>query len=110
MAAGKGICPYHCLKHGDVSSRLRNYGTDRNHGLLYAGSSYGGDLAGIFIGAGIGMVIKVGASTGGVDIPCLILRKKCGINVSLSLYVLDCVILGLQLITSGTEEVLYGIL
>ena len=77
------------------------YMQDRLMAVIYAG---------IFIGAGIGMVIKVGASTGGVDIPCLILRKKCGINVSLSLYVLDCVILGLQLITSGTEEVLYGIL
>ena len=28
--------------------------------------------AGILIGAGIGIVIKAGASTGGVDIPCLI--------------------------------------
>ena len=77
------------------------YMQDRLMAVIYAG---------IFIGAGIGMVIKVGASTGCVDIPCLIQRKKCGINVSLSLYVLDCVILGLQLITSGTEEVLYGIL
>ena len=66
--------------------------------------------AGILIGAGIGIVIKAGASTGGVDIPCLILRKKCGINVSLSLYVLDCVILAMQLITSSAEAVLYGIL
>ena len=66
--------------------------------------------AGILIGAGIGIVIKAGASTGGVDIPCLILRKKCGINVSLSLYVLDCVILAMQLITSFAEAVLYGIL
>ena len=45
-----------------------------------------------------------------MDIPCLILRKKCGINVSLSLYVLDCVILAMQLITSSAEAVLYGIL
>ena len=36
--------------------------------------------------------------------------QKCGINVSLSLYVLDCVILAIQLIASSAEAVLYGIL
>ena len=35
-------------------------------------------FAGLFIGAGIGMVIRAGASTGGMDIPPLILNKKSG--------------------------------
>lgn len=66
--------------------------------------------AGILIGGGIGIVMKAGASTGGVDIPCLILKKKFEINVSFSLYLMDCVILGLQFITADFYAILYGIL
>lgn len=66
--------------------------------------------AGLLIGAGIGIVMRAGASTGGVDIPALILKKKMDVNVSFSIYLMDCVILGLQLIHSDSYGVLYGIL
>lgn len=66
--------------------------------------------AGLLIGAGIGIVIRAGASTGGVDIPSLILKKKLGINISFSIYLMDCVILGLQMIGADFRGVLYGIL
>lgn len=65
---------------------------------------------GIMIGFGIGIVIRVGASTGGVDIPPLVLNKKLSIPVSVSLYVIDFTILLLQMIFSNKEQVLYGIL
>lgn len=65
---------------------------------------------GIMIGFGIGIVLKVGASTGGVDIPPLVLNKKFHIPVSISLYVIDFSILLLQIMFSNTEQVLYGIL
>ena len=65
---------------------------------------------GILVGFGIGIVLKVGASTGGVDIPPLVLNKKFHIPVSVSLYVIDFSILLLQIIFSNTEQVLYGIL
>lgn len=65
---------------------------------------------GIMIGFGIGIVIRVGASTGGVDIPPLVLNKKLSIPVSVSLYVIDFSILLLQMIFSNKEQVLYGIL
>jgi uncharacterized membrane-anchored protein YitT (DUF2179 family) len=65
---------------------------------------------GIMIGCGIGIVLRVGASTGGVDIPPLVLNKKFSIPVSLSLYVIDFSILLLQMIFSNKEQVLYGIL
>lgn len=65
---------------------------------------------GIMIGFGIGIVLRVGASTGGVDIPPLVLNKKFSIPVSLSLYVIDFSILLLQMIFSNKEQVLYGIL
>lgn len=65
---------------------------------------------GIMIGFGIGIVIRVGASTGGVDIPPLVLNKKFSIPVSVSLYVIDFLILLLQMLFSNREQVLYGIL
>lgn len=66
--------------------------------------------AGLLIGIGIGIVIRAGASTGGMDIPPLVLNRKLGIPVSLSLYIFDFLILLLQMTFSDTEESIYGIL
>ncbi len=66
-------------------------------------------LGGIMIGFGIGVVIRAGASTGGMDIPPLILNKKFGIPVSVTLYILDFSILILQMFYTNKEKVLYGI-
>ncbi|MDD2955169.1 MAG: YitT family protein [Oscillospiraceae bacterium] len=66
--------------------------------------------AGALIGLGLGLVLRVGASTGGLDIPPLLLQKKWGISLSLSMYLLDFTILLLQMFLSESEEVLYGIL
>lgn len=67
-------------------------------------------FGGLLIGMGIGIVIRAGASTGGMDIPPLVLNKKLGINVSVSLYVFDFTILILQMFFSNREQILYGIL
>lgn len=67
-------------------------------------------FAGVSIGVGIGMVIKAGASTGGMDIPPLILNKKVGLPVSAGLYVFDFMILIGQMSFRNTEKSLYGIL
>ena len=66
-------------------------------------------LAGLMIGASIGVVIRAGASTGGMDIPPLVLQKKLRIPVSISLYAFDCAILLLQALFSNVEQVLYGL-
>lgn len=66
-------------------------------------------MAGLMIGAGIGVVIRAGASTGGMDIPPLVLQKKLRIPVSISLYAFDCFILLLQALFSNVEQVLYGL-
>jgi uncharacterized membrane-anchored protein YitT (DUF2179 family) len=66
--------------------------------------------AGIMIGISIGMVIKAGASTGGMDIPPLILNKKFGFPVSVVMYGFDFTILLAQMIFANKEQVLYGIL
>ncbi len=67
-------------------------------------------LAGILIGMGIGVVIKAGASTGGMDIPPLVLNKKFGIPISVGLYAIDFSILLVQISFRDQERVLYGIL
>lgn len=67
-------------------------------------------FGGILIGIGVGLVIKVGASTGGLDIPPLILKKKLNIPVSTTLYVLDFIVLLGQMLFSSRDKVLYGIL
>lgn len=66
--------------------------------------------AGLFIGGGIGIVLRMGASTGGMDVPPLILHKKLGLPVSVLLYGFDSVILLLQITFSSSEQILYGIL
>lgn len=65
---------------------------------------------GIMIGFGIGVVIRAGASTGGMDIPPLVLNKKFGLPVSVMLYVFDFAILILQMVFSDKEQIIYGIL
>ena len=67
-------------------------------------------FAGLLIGAGIGMVIRAGASTGGMDIPPLILNKKFRLPVSMTMSVYDCLILLTQMVFAGKEKILYGIL
>lgn len=67
-------------------------------------------FAGLLIGVGLGIVIKAGASTGGVDIPPLILNKKIGLPVSVGLYICDVAILVGQMIFRDREKILYGIL
>lgn len=66
--------------------------------------------AGLLIGVGIGVVIRAGASTGGVDIPPLVLNRKLGIPVSVGLYACDFAILIGQMIFRDREKTLYGIL
>lgn len=66
-------------------------------------------FAGLLIGLALGMVIRAGASTGGTDIPPLVLRKKFGIPVSFTLYCMDFLILAAQLSFGDKERILYGL-
>lgn len=67
-------------------------------------------FGGLCIGIAIAMVLRLGASTGGMDIPPLLLKKMFGIPVSISLYAFDSMILLLQLFFFEKEYILYGIL
>lgn len=66
-------------------------------------------FAGVLIGIAIGLVIKMGASTGGMDIPPLVIRQLLGIPVSVSMYVFDIMILLGQFAFNDSERLLYGI-
>ena len=48
---------------------------------------------GLCIGLGLGLVLRVGASTGGMDIPPLLVNKKTGISVAWLINIFDCGIL-----------------
>ena len=56
------------------------------------------------IGLGIGVVIRCGASTGGMDIPPLVLNKKFGLPVSVMLYVFDFAILIFQMVFTNKKR------
>lgn len=66
-------------------------------------------FGGICIGASIALIIRVGASTGGMDIPPLLLHKYFRIPISGSLYVFDCIILAMQATFRDKDRILYGI-
>lgn len=67
-------------------------------------------LGGLCIGASIAIIVSRGASTGGMDIPPLLLQKFMGIPVSVSLYVFDFIILLFQAPFVGRSQLLYGLL
>ncbi|WP_304727028.1 YitT family protein [Dubosiella newyorkensis] len=66
-------------------------------------------MAGVMMGAGLGMVIESGASTGGMDIPPIILERKLGWNVALLMNIQDLLILFYQLTYSSLEQIICGI-
>jgi uncharacterized membrane-anchored protein YitT (DUF2179 family) len=67
-------------------------------------------FSGIIIGFSLGIVIKAGASTGGMDIPPLVLKKRFGIPVSASMYFFDAVILVGQMPFGDKERILYALI
>jgi len=66
--------------------------------------------SGIGIGLSLGIVMRAGASTGGMDIPPLILNKYFKIPVSVTLWVFDFIILTAQIFYHPVEDLLYGII
>lgn len=66
-------------------------------------------FTGLGIGLSLGLVIRSGASTGGMDIPPLVLQKLFRIPVSVSMYLFDFCILLAQAIFQPADRLLYGI-
>lgn len=66
--------------------------------------------AGLGLGCSLGMVIRGGASTGGMDIPPLVLKKLLHIPVTVSLWTFDFCIMLSQMMFHPAEDLLYGVL
>ncbi len=66
-------------------------------------------FSGLGIGLALGIVIRAGASTGGMDIPPLVLNHYFKIPVSAGLYFFDFIILLVQAYFQPPEKVFYGI-
>lgn len=66
--------------------------------------------AGALLGVGIGLIVRVGSSTGGTDILALVFNKWFHIPMAGLLYVIDFLVLGGQVLFSDTEQIMYGIL
>ena len=66
-------------------------------------------FAGLGVGVSLGLVIRVGASTGGMDIPPLILDRLFRAPVSVCMYFFDVCILLSQGLFQSPEKLLYGV-
>lgn len=66
-------------------------------------------FSGLGIGIALGVVIRAGASTGGMDIPPLVLQKLCRVPVLASMYGFDVCILLAQAFFTPADRVLYGV-
>lgn len=66
-------------------------------------------MGGILIGAGAGLVLRSGASSGGMDVPPLLINKYLRIPVSTVINILDVFILLMLAVQTPGDGVLYGI-
>ncbi len=66
-------------------------------------------FAGFGIGISLGITIRSGASTGGMDIPPLVLNKWFHLPVSATMMTFDVIILAAQAAFSPVQQSLYGV-
>lgn len=67
-------------------------------------------MSGIFSGLGVGLVMRESASTGGLDIPPIILSKRLGVSVGNVMMGMNVMILLLQVFFSNPRQVVYGVI
>ncbi len=67
-------------------------------------------FAGLLFGVGIGLILRTGASSGGADVLAMILNKRFGWSVSHMVYLIEAVILLLQIPFSTVDRILYGLI
>lgn len=67
-------------------------------------SLYGGLLAGI----GVGLVLRTGSSTGGMDVPPLVLHKYTHLEIATLVLIVDGITVALGLFAFGLQAVLIG--
>ena len=66
-------------------------------------------FAGVLMGISLGLVMRVGSSTGGMDILNLVFHKWLHIPVSILVWITDTVVVGGQALFSDPEKIMLGI-
>ena len=66
-------------------------------------------FAGVLMGLSLGLVMRVGSSTGGMDIANLILSKLTHKSVAVFVYITDIIVVGAQAVISDSESIMMGI-
>jgi len=66
--------------------------------------------AGIMIGFAVGILVRIGSSTGGSDIPPMIVTKLTGFPVGIGMLIFNGAIVASQLFTSNLRQALYGVI
>ena len=89
------------LYHSPLPELIKN---EVNNPLLAA------ILGALAVGVGLGIVYRVGGSTGGVDVISVLLYRFKGIKISLSTFFVDFIIVTLGLFTVSIGSALYGII
>ena len=67
-------------------------------------------LAGLFVGLGLGLAFKVGGSTGGVDIPAVIIAEKFHISIDKVIFAIDALIIAIGIPVLGLINVIIGLI
>ena len=66
-------------------------------------------FAGVLMGVALGLVMRVGSSTGGMDVVALVLSKWTHASVALFVWISDIVVIGGQALFVPTEQTLLGV-
>lgn len=66
--------------------------------------------SGLIMGVGVGIVFRVNASTGGMDIPALILHKYAKVSSGKAVMIIDCLTVLLGVYTYGLSAALVGVI
>ena len=66
--------------------------------------------AGVLDGVGLGLVIRIGGSTGGIDIPAIILNRKFSLKTGTVMSAFDILIFLIQIPVTNTNGIILGIL
>ncbi|EIT85991.1 hypothetical protein A374_09149 [Fictibacillus macauensis ZFHKF-1] len=65
-------------------------------------------LGGLFIGTGIGIMLRQKASTGGTDLLALFIARKASLNVGIIIFVMDCLVIGTGVYVTGPSLFMYS--
>ena len=66
--------------------------------------------AGVLDGVGLGLVLRLGGSTGGIDVPAMIMNRKLGWKIPTVMAAIDRTIFIIQIPVTETEGIILGIL